>query len=112
MKKALVLAGGGTRGIYQVGAIEALKEIGEDDWSIITGTSVGALNAAMLVQGDFDRMVDMYEHLQADQIVVLDGGRIAGIGTHRELLASCEVYREIARSQLSPDELELQGGAR
>jgi len=50
--------------------------------------------------------------LQADQIVVLDGGRIAGIGTHRELLASCEVYREIARSQLSPDELELQGGAR
>lgn len=69
MKKALVLAGGGTRGIYQVGAIEALKEIGEDDWSIITGTSVGALNAAMLVQGDFDRMVDMYEHLQADQIV-------------------------------------------
>ena len=69
MKKALVLAGGGTKGIYQVGAIEALKEIGEDDWSIITGTSVGALNAAMLVQGDFDRMVDMYEHLQADQIV-------------------------------------------
>ena len=69
MKKALVLAGGGTRGIYQVGAIEALKEIGEDDWNIITGTSVGALNAAMLVQGDFDRMVDMYEHLKADQIV-------------------------------------------
>ena len=69
MKKALVLAGGGTKGIYQVGAIEALKEIGEDDWSIITGTSVGALNAAMLVQGDFDRMVDMYEHLQANQIV-------------------------------------------
>lgn len=69
MKKALVLAGGGTRGIYQVGAIEALKEIGEDDWSIITGTSVGALNAAMLVQGDFDRMVNMYEHLKADQIV-------------------------------------------
>ena len=69
MKKALVLAGGGTKGIYQVGVIEALKEIGEDDWSIITGTSVGALNAAMLVQGDFDRMVDMYEHLQADQIV-------------------------------------------
>lgn len=69
MKKALVLAGGGTRGVYQVGVIEALKQIGQDDWNIITGTSVGALNAAMLVQGDFDRMVDMYEHLEADQIV-------------------------------------------
>ena len=50
--------------------------------------------------------------LQADQIVVLDRGRIAGIGTHRELIASCEVYREIARSQLSPEEFEAQGGVR
>ena len=44
--------------------------------------------------------------LTADQIIVLENGEIAGKGTHRELLHSCEVYREIAMSQLSEDELE------
>lgn len=44
--------------------------------------------------------------LDADRIVVLDEGRMAGIGTHDELMESCEVYREIALSQLSEEELE------
>ena len=41
----------------------------------------------------------------ADKIIVLNEGEIAGAGTHRELMASCEVYGEIARSQLSEEEL-------
>ena len=44
--------------------------------------------------------------LSANQIIVLEDGEIVGRGTHRELLRTCEVYREIARSQLSEDELE------
>jgi ATP-binding cassette subfamily B multidrug efflux pump len=44
--------------------------------------------------------------LTADQIIVLENGEIVGCGTHRELLHSCEIYREIALSQLSEDELE------
>jgi ATP-binding cassette subfamily B protein len=40
----------------------------------------------------------------AEQIIVLDEGRIAGIGNHRELMTSCEVYREIARSQYYDDD--------
>lgn len=44
--------------------------------------------------------------LEADQIIVLDEGRLAGRGTHSELMNTCEVYREIALSQLSEDELE------
>ncbi len=43
--------------------------------------------------------------LSADQIIVLDNGTIAGRGTHAELLKTCEVYREIALSQLSEEEL-------
>lgn len=43
--------------------------------------------------------------LHADQIIVLEDGRIAGKGTHEELLAKCETYQEIARSQLSEAEL-------
>lgn len=41
----------------------------------------------------------------ADKIIVLDEGKIAGIGTHNELLVSCELYKEIALSQLSKEEL-------
>ena len=43
--------------------------------------------------------------MDADQIIVLDEGRIAGIGTHRELLQTSEVYREIVSSQLSSEEI-------
>ena len=49
--------------------------------------------------------------LHADQIIVLEDGSVAGIGTHEELLKSCETYQEIARSQLSEQELKSQGGA-
>ena len=42
----------------------------------------------------------------ADKIIVLDEGRIVGMGSHDSLMASCEVYREIAYSQLSKEELE------
>ena len=42
----------------------------------------------------------------AEQIVVLDNGAIAGVGTHKDLMDNCSVYREIALSQLSKEELE------
>ena len=44
--------------------------------------------------------------LHADQILVIDEGKIAGIGTHRELMRNCEEYRQIAQSQLSEAEIE------
>ena len=42
----------------------------------------------------------------ADQIIVLENGNIAGMGTHEELLKTCGVYQEIARSQMSEEELQ------
>lgn len=47
--------------------------------------------------------------LHAEQIIVLDEGRIVGIGTHGQLLENCEVYKEIAMSQLSEEELKNAG---
>lgn len=44
--------------------------------------------------------------LNADQIIVLDEGKIVGIGTHSELMKTCETYSQIALSQLSKEELE------
>lgn len=43
--------------------------------------------------------------MSADRIIVLDEGKVAGIGTHKELMSTCEVYREIVYSQLSEEEL-------
>ncbi|MNZ66864.1 Multidrug resistance ABC transporter ATP-binding/permease protein BmrA [compost metagenome] len=43
--------------------------------------------------------------MDADRIIVIDEGEIAGMGTHRELLASSDVYREIVSSQLSEEEI-------
>lgn len=43
--------------------------------------------------------------MDADQIIVLDEGRIAGIGKHKELLKNCQVYYEIVSSQLSQEEI-------
>ena len=43
--------------------------------------------------------------MNADQIIVLDQGKIVGKGTHQELMKNCDVYKEIALSQLSEEEL-------
>jgi ATP-binding cassette subfamily B multidrug efflux pump len=57
-------------------------------------------NAAVLIVAQrISTVVD------ADQIIVLDGGRIAGIGTHEQLLRDNEVYREIAATQLTEEEI-------
>ncbi len=44
--------------------------------------------------------------MDADKIIVIEDGKIVGQGTHKELLHTCDVYREIATSQLSPKDLE------
>ena len=51
---------------------------------------------------------DSFSALHANQILVLDEGRIVGKGTHAQLMESCPAYQEIARSQLSQKELNLQ----
>lgn len=50
--------------------------------------------------------------MHADEIIVLDEGKIVGAGTHEELLKTCPEYLEIAQGQLSPEELGLEGGER
>lgn len=59
MKKGLVLEGGGTKGAYQIGAYKALTDLGIQ-FTGIAGTSIGALNGALIVQQDFDAMEDIW----------------------------------------------------
>ena len=64
-----------------------LKKYTKDATSIIVAQRIGTI-------------------MNADTIIVLDTGEVAGMGTHKELLKNCEVYKEIALSQLSKEELE------
>ena len=50
--------------------------------------------------------------MHADRILVLDEGRLVGEGSHESLMASCQAYQEIARSQLSESDLSKAGGGR
>lgn len=66
----LVLAGGGARGSYQVGAYQALQELG---WypGVITGTSVGCLNGALFTQGSWEGARDMWLAIDDDEVMRL-----------------------------------------
>ncbi|WP_312644730.1 patatin-like phospholipase family protein [Hydrogenoanaerobacterium sp.] len=70
-KRALVLAGGGSRGSYQIGVWRALRELGWN-FEIVTGTSVGALNGALMVQDDYDVAVEMWQTISTTDVLSMD----------------------------------------
>jgi ATP-binding cassette subfamily B protein len=76
----------------------------DDCFSALDATTDARLRAAMLDRTRGNTVVIVAQRvstiLQADRIIVLDGGRIVGLGTHQELLASCSEYQEIVESQL------------
>ncbi len=106
MKKALVLGGGGTKGIYECGAVRALRELGKDDWDIITGTSAGALNGVLLVQGDFDALENLYDNLKREQFVkgyLPEHISLTGLLKDRkQLLPALSVYLKNEGVDISP----------
>ena len=69
MKQAIALAGGGTKGAYQVGAWKAMRELGIP-FDIVTGTSIGSVTAALMVQDDFDRAWELWTHITEEQIML------------------------------------------
>jgi NTE family protein len=67
----LVLEGGGAKGSYHIGAYKALREK-NIQINAITGTSIGALNGAMLCQGDFQKVYDLWYNISNSQIFDVD----------------------------------------
>ncbi len=67
-KKAIVFAGGGSKGAYQAGAWKALEELGEH-FDIATGTSIGSINAGLYVQHDFDAAWELWNTITVDAIM-------------------------------------------
>jgi ATP-binding cassette subfamily B multidrug efflux pump len=80
----------------------------DDSFSALDFTTDAKLRAALLAETADAAMLIVAQRvstiMQADRIVVLDDGQIAGIGSHRELMQSSTVYREIVLSQLSEEE--------
>lgn len=71
MKRALVLNGGGSRGAYEIGAWQALDELGVR-FQAVYGTSIGALNAALYAQGDLQLARRIWENITIGQIVTVE----------------------------------------
>lgn len=69
-KRAVVLAGGGSCGAYQLGVWQALREL-ELPFDIVTGASVGALNGALMVQGDYELARRMWQDITAADVLAL-----------------------------------------
>ena len=66
-KKALVLGGGGAKGSYQMGVWQAIRELGLK-FDIIVGTSIGALNGAMMTQDDFETADQLWNTIEYEKI--------------------------------------------
>ncbi|NMC26933.1 MAG: hypothetical protein GYA42_02185, partial [Syntrophomonadaceae bacterium] len=62
----LALGGGGSRGSYQIGAWRAFRELGLS-FQAVVGTSIGAVNAALMIGSDYERAVSMWENLKLEQ---------------------------------------------
>ena len=84
----------------------------DDSFSALDYKTDVALRRALKAQTDNATVIIVAQRistvLHANQIMVLDEGKIVGIGTHAQLLETCPEYQEIARSQLSQKELGLQ----
>ena len=63
----LVLEGGGARGAYQIGAVKALQELGIEIKGI-AGTSIGAINGAMIAQGDLERAYEIWANISLSKV--------------------------------------------
>lgn len=72
----IALEGGGAKGAFHIGAIQACMEMGLYPPNAIAGTSIGAMNAAMVAQGDFERAKTLWENITSSDIFTSNDDRV------------------------------------
>ena len=86
----------------------------DDSFSALDLKTDAALRKALSEKMEESTMIIVAQRVStiiyADQILVMEDGKIVGKGTHRELMKNCEVYQQIAKSQMSEKELDIEGG--
>ena len=78
MKRAIVLAGGGAKGSYQFGFWKAIRELGID-FQIVTGSSVGSLNGALMASGLFESGFEMWNTIKTPDIIETSPSRLSEV---------------------------------
>lgn len=86
--RGLVLEGGGAKGAYHIGVFKAMREEGKALFDGFAGTSIGAINAAMLAAGDWEKTVSMWENLRIEEIAGVDAD------TYRLMLMKRRITRD------------------
>ena len=104
---ALILSGGGAKGAFQIGVEKYAREVKGYHWDIISGVSVGALNAGMLAMGKTQRLFELWNNLQEDQIT---RGRLNFISIIKLLLgkkayASNKPLQDLIADEFEPEKI-------
>lgn len=86
----LSLEGGGAKGAYQFGAWKAFRKLGLD-FDGITGTSIGALNGALMIQEDFEKAAEIWEEIAPEKILNIDS----------------KFYNMIMETGITPDQIQF-----
>lgn len=98
----LVLEGGGAKGSYQIGACKAIEELGIDIVAV-TGTSIGALNGAMIVQGELERAYELWYDITPSKVFDIEDSRLEELRnleiSHDGLMYFMKKAKEIAVSK-------------
>lgn len=68
MRRAIALCGGGTKGAYELGVWQALKEL-DIDYQIVTGTSIGSIVGALMVTRDYDMACELWENITMEDVM-------------------------------------------
>lgn len=76
MKLGIALEGGGAKGAFHIGAVQACMECGKYPPAVIAGTSIGAINAALLAQGDFDKAKELWQTLSGSDLFDEDNEKL------------------------------------
>lgn len=102
MMYGLVLEGGGSKGSYQIGACKALQELGIEV-EAVAGTSIGAVNGAMIVQGQLEKAYDLWYNISPSQVFDIEEARLKELKnleiSHDGLLYFMGKAKEIAQSK-------------
>lgn len=98
----LVLSGGGGKGAYEIGCLEALRDAGIKDFSTIVGTSVGSLNAALVAQGELDTARRIWKTISRSKVLIFTNPVQRAV--RRFALLPFYVFREsqVARKRVPP----------
>lgn len=104
---ALVLEGGGAKGAYQIGAMKALIENGFQ-FNTVVGTSIGAINAAFIAQGDIDKVEELWKTLSFKELMDINNELIENVMTNQVTTEDLKEIRNTINRTIKDKGIDLK----